>query len=154
MFMKVSRLAVAVFCSALGAAFAGSSHAQQKPNPTFELAMCNLSDFQGVFVALRHKQNAQKWAVDGWYAIPDGGCTFIGTFLRDTIYYFGESNDGAVWSAADTDKTAAAECIDLEKTFKRASGGSCAEGQLTARFRLITVPANLSRLTFTLTGRR
>lgn len=136
--MKVSRLAVAVLCSALGAAFAGSSHAQQKPNPTFELAMCNLSDFQGVFVALRHKQNTQKWAVDGWYAIPDGGCTFIGTFL----------------SAADTDKTAAAECIDLEKTFKRASGGSCAEGQLTAKFRLITVPANLSRLTFTLTGRR
>src|SRR5262249_36024248 len=59
-----------------------SAHAQQKPNPTFELAMCNLSDFQGVFVALRHKQDAQKWTVDGWYAIPDGGCTFIGGVFR------------------------------------------------------------------------
>ena len=152
--MKVSRLAAAVFCSALSALFAGSSHSQQRPDPTFELAMCNLSDFQGVFVALRHRQNAQKWAVDGWYAIPDGGCTFIGSFLRDAIYYFGESNDGAVWSAADTDRTGAAECIDLEKTFKRASGGPCAADQVSARFRLITVPANLSRLTFTLTGRR
>jgi len=152
--MRRSPLAAAVLCSALGALCTGSSHAQQTPDPTFELAMCNLSDFQGVFVALRHKQDAQKWTVDGWYAIPDGGCTFIGSFLRDTIYYFGESNDGAIWSAADTDNTGAAECIDLEKTFRRASGGSCAAGQVSARFRLITVPANLSRLTFTLTGRR
>jgi uncharacterized membrane protein len=148
--MKALKLAAAVVCSALS----GSAYGQQNPNPTFELAMCNLSDFQGVFVALRHKQDARKWAVDGWYAIPDGGCTFIGTFLRDTIYYFAESNDGGVWSAAETDKTAAPECIDLDKTFKRVSGGSCPADQLTARFRLITVPANLPRLTYTLTRRR
>src|SRR5215472_5863701 len=99
----------AVILASLGAAFAGSSHAQQKQNPTFELAMCNLSDFQGMFVALRHKRDVQKWAVDGWYAIPDGGCTLIGSFLRDTIYYVAESNDGGHWTAADTDKTAADE---------------------------------------------
>jgi uncharacterized membrane protein len=153
--MKAFKLAAAAVCGTLGGAFAGSSHAQQTQNPTFELAMCNLSDFQGVFVALRYKQDAQIWAVEGWFAIPDGGCAFIGSFLRDTIYYFAESIDGGVWRAADTDKTATSGCIDHNKRFKWVeNGSSCPAGQVTAKFRLITVPTNLSRLTYTLTGRR
>src|ERR1700682_3879581 len=86
-FMGALKPTLAAVCGALVLSFVGSSRAEQQQTQTFELAVCNLSDFQGVFVALRHKQNTQKWAVDGWYAIPDGGCTFIGSYLRDTIYY-------------------------------------------------------------------
>jgi uncharacterized membrane protein len=157
--MGALKSAVAAICGALVVLFFGSSRAQQAPtqtrNPTFELAVCNLSDFQGVFFALRHKQDAQKWAVDGWYAIPDGGCTFIGTFPRDTIYYYAESNDGAAWRGDNTDQTAQSECIDHDKWFRQTAGGSaCSAGQVAVKFRLITIPPNLPRLTFSLTGSR
>jgi uncharacterized membrane protein len=153
--MGALKPAVAAICGALVLSSVGSSRAEQQQNQTFELAVCNLSDFQGVFFALRHKQNTQKWAVDGWYAIPDGGCTFIGSFLRDTIYYYAESNDGANWAATDTDQTGQPECIDHDKWFQQTAGGpSCSAGQATVKFRMITIPSDLPRLTFSLTGSR
>lgn len=146
---------VAAICGALVLTSVGSSRAEQQQNQTFELAVCNLSDFQGVFFALKHRQAGQKWMVNGWYAIPDGGCTFIGSFPRDTVYYYAESNDGASWAATDTDQTGQKECIDHEKWFQQTAGGpSCSPGQAPANFRLITIPANLPRLTFSLTGKR
>ena len=146
---------VAAICGALVVPVAGSSRAEPQQNQTFELAVCNLSDFQGVFLAVRHKQTAQKWVVDGWYAIPDGGCTFIGSFQRDTIYYYAESNDGANWAANANDQTGQSECIDHDKWFQQTAGGpSCSTGQAPVKFRLITIPSNLPRLTFSLTGTR
>jgi uncharacterized membrane protein len=157
--MGASKPAVVALCGALAVSFVGSAGAQQPPapaqNPTFQLAVCNLSDFQGVFFAVKYKQSAESWAVDGWYAIPDGGCTLIGTFQRDSVYYYAESNDGARWNGAATDQTAQSECVDPDKWFKQAAGSSaCATGQTAQRFRMITVPANLPRLTFSLTGKR
>ncbi len=142
-------------CSTVVASFVGASHAEQQQNEAFELAMCNLSDFQGMFVALRHKQDSQTWMVDGWNAIPDGGCAFIGTFPRDTIYYYAESNDGGTWRAADTDQTGMSECIDHDKWFQHAADATpCPAGQVIARFRKITIPPTLPRLTFTLSGKK
>ena len=157
--MGASKPAAAAVWGVLVVLLVGSAHAQQPPaqpqNPTFELAVCNLSDFEGVYLALKHKQGAQSWVVDGWYGIPDGGCTLIGTFPRDTIYYYAESNDGANWGAASTDQTAPSECVDHDKWFKQAAGGStCPAGQAGARFRMITVAPNLPRLTYSLTGKR
>jgi uncharacterized membrane protein len=152
--MGALKLMAAAICGALVLSPVGSARAEQKQNQTFELAVCNLSDFQGVFFALRHKQASQKWMVDGWYAIPDGGCTFIGSFPRDTVYYYAESNDGASWAAIDTDQTGQKECIDHDKWFQQAGGSPCSAGQASVKFRLITIPANLPRLTFSLTGKR
>jgi uncharacterized membrane protein len=149
--MKALTTALAV-CGVLVFFLFGPSRAQQ--GQTFELAVCNMSDFQGVFMALRHKQDAQRWQVDGWYAIPDGGCTFIGTYPRDTFYYYAESNDGAQWSAADTDQTGQAECVNHNQWFNVAGGATCADGQDIVRFRRIQVPANQARFTQTLTGKR
>jgi uncharacterized membrane protein len=153
--MGALKLMAAAICGALVLSFVDSARAEQKQNQTFELAVCNLSDFQGVFFALRHQQAGQKWMVDGWYAIPDGGCTLIGSFPRDTVYYYAESNDGANWAATDADQTGQKECIDHDKWFQQAAGGaSCASGQAQVKFRLITIPADLPRLTFSLTGKR
>jgi uncharacterized membrane protein len=156
--MGALKPAVAAICGALVVSFVGSSRAEQLHpseggNSTFELAVCNLSDFQGVFLALKHRQDAQKWVVDGWYAVPDGGCTFIGSFLRDSVYYYAESNDGAYWAAAATDQTAQPECVDHDKWFQQTAGG-CASGQETVKFKMIPVPSNLPRLTYTLSGSR
>jgi uncharacterized membrane protein len=151
----VRLVAAFVFTSALvPAPGARSQTPQQSQSATFELAMCNLSDFKGAFVALSHKQDAQKWLVNGWYAIPDNGCTFIGTFLRDTIYYYAQSNDGGVWRGSDTDQTSRAECIDPDKWFQVADGPTCSTGLAATKFRLITVPASAPRLTYTLTGKK
>jgi len=152
--MGALKLMVAAICGALILSFVGSARAEQKQNQTFELAVCNLSDFQGVFFALKHKQIAQKWMVDGWYAIPDGGCTFVGSFPRDTVYYYAESNDGATWGGMDADQAAQPECINHDQWFQQTASGPCSAGQASVKFRLITVPSNLPRLTFSLTGKR
>lgn len=153
--MKNLKLAAAVVC-AMPLFLSGSSPAQQQ-NATFEFAFCNMSDFSGVFVALTHKQNVQKWTASGWYAIPDLGCTFVGSFLRDTIYYYAESTDGsgAVWNGAETDRSAKAACIDHDKLFQGAVDvSSCPAGQDRVNFRSIRIPATLPRLTWTITGSR
>jgi uncharacterized membrane protein len=113
-----------------------------------------MSDFQSVFMALRHKLDATRWQVDGWYAIPDGGCTFIGAYPRDTFYYYAESGDGAQWFATDSDQTGQAECVNHNQWFSGAGGAQCATGQDSVRFRLVQVPTNLARYTHTLTGKR
>jgi hypothetical protein len=150
--MKKLMFAIPI-CSALAAAAAPPSHAQQKPN-TFEMAFCNMSDFQSIWVALMHKKDAQTWAVDGWYPIPDYGCAPVGSFLRDTVYYFAYSSDGAVWQAGADDKTASAQCVDTNKWFQQPASGvpTCPTGQQSVRFRLLTAPANAPTLTWTLTG--
>jgi uncharacterized membrane protein len=145
---------IIALCGALIASFVGPARAQAQ-DTTFELAVCNLSDFRGVFFAVKYKREDESWMVDGWYAIPDGGCTFVGTYQRDTIYYYAESMDGASWNGAATDRTAQAECIDRDKWFEQAAGAKeCPAGQAMARFRLITAPAELERFTFSLTGKR
>src|SRR5262249_28255763 len=89
--MKALKLAAAVVVGTLAVLVAGVPEAQQAPSPSSqqqqpsasaEVAVCNMSAFQGVFVALMHKQDAQKWVVEGWYAVPDSGCTLLGSFLR------------------------------------------------------------------------
>jgi uncharacterized membrane protein len=157
--MKALKLTAAVVAGLA----AGAASAQQAPNTSgqqqqsasFELAVCNMSAFQGVFVALMHKQDAQKWVVDGWYAVPDSGCSLLGTFLRDTVYYYAESNDGASWRAADTDQSVTPQCIDHNKLFTGPAGAtSCPPGEVGVKFRTIKVPANQARLTWALTGSR
>ncbi len=153
--MKAMKLAVAVACSALGVSSSDLSHAQQQ-SQTFQLAFCNISAYSNVVVALVHKQDGEKWAVGGWYPVPDNGCTLVGSFLRDTIYYFAEGSRGnttASWAAPDTDQNATSQCIDHNKTFQAAAGvPSCPAGQEAVRFRMINIPPNKPRITWTLTG--
>jgi uncharacterized membrane protein len=153
MAMKALTFAMTI-CSALSLSSVDASHAQQQSSSTFQIAFCNMSDYSNILVALVHKKDAQNWAVDGWYPVPDGGCAPAGNFLRDTIYYFAYSGEGAIWRPADDDQAATAQCIDYNKWFQGAAAGvsACPAGQQTVRFKMITIPANLSRLTWTLTG--
>ena len=152
--MKVSTLKVAVACGVLGVLLSTSSHAQQ--TQTFQLAFCNISAYSNVTVALVHKKDAEKWAVDGWYPVPDNGCTVVGTFQRDTVYYFAEGRSGnsiGYWSAADNDQNATSQCVDHNKWFQATAGvPTCPTGQEVVRFRMISVPANRSRITWSLSG--
>jgi uncharacterized membrane protein len=128
------------------------SHAQRPQDPTFQLAFCNISTSTNVLVALSYKQEGERWLVNGWYAIPDNGCALLGSFPRDTIYYYAEGNKG-VWRATDTDQTAAIQCVDRAKWFQAtASVPSCPAGQDAVRFRMIKVAPNKARLTWTLSG--
>ena len=151
--MKALTLAMTI-CSALDLLSADPSYAQQQSNTSFQMAFCNMSDYSNILVAVVHKKDAQNWAVDGWYPVPDRGCAPAGNFLRDTIYYFAYSSEGAVWRAADDDQTATAQCIDYNKWFQGTAAGvsACPAGQQSVRFKIITIPANLSGRTWTLTG--
>jgi uncharacterized membrane protein len=125
----------------------------QQPAPTFELAMCNMSDYSSVFVALRQKQDAQKWTVSGWYPLPDRGCAFLGRFQRDAVYYYAKSDEGVSWSPDANDQSASTQCVDQNKYFQGAADvGTCPAGQIAVRFRMLQVPTNMSRRTWTLTG--
>jgi len=162
--MKALKLAAAVVVGTLAVLVAGVPEAQQAPSPSSqqqqpsasaEVAVCNMSAFQGVFVALMHKQDAQKWVVEGWYAVPDSGCTLLGSFLRDTVYYYAESNDGAAWRAADTDQSVTPQCVDRVKLFQGPAGvTSCPPGEVAVKFRTMKIPGNQNRVTWTLTGSR
>jgi uncharacterized membrane protein len=154
--MKFLNAAGAIACCALGLILIGPGQAQQQPQ-SFQLAFCNISAYSNVLVSVAHRQDAQRWLVDGWYPVPDGGCAVVGSFQRDTIYYYayGETNDDRIvtWSASDNDQTATSQCIDREKFFQRTAGTpSCPPGQEAAKFRMIKVAPNLPRMTWTLSG--
>jgi uncharacterized membrane protein len=152
--MKVLNASSALACCALGLALIAPVRAQQ-PNQDFQLAFCNTSSYGHVLVSLAYRLDAQRWRVDGWYPLPDYGCALVGSFQRDTVYYFahGQTSDGraVTWAAPDTDQTATAQCVDREKFFGTATGvPTCPTGQELARFRMLKVPPNTARITWTL----
>ena len=156
--MKAFKVPIIVACSALGISLIGAVNAQQ-PNPEFQLAFCNISAYSSVLVAVTRRQDAGRWLVEGWYPIPDQGCALLGSFLKDTIYYYayGKTNDDRIvtWSPPETDQTATMQCIDRDKSFRAQSGvPSCPPDQQAARFRMLKVNPNLARTTWTLTGGR
>jgi uncharacterized membrane protein len=148
--------ALAAGALVLFAAGAPSAQPQGGSGGTFQLAFCNISGFQTARVAITHRKDAQRWAVDGWFPIPDGGCSIIGTFQLDTVYYYAmasnPSNGNTVyWGAADDDKTATSQCIDEEKAFSTwAAVPNCPAQQSPKRFRALKVNPNTRTFTFTL----
>jgi hypothetical protein len=83
----------------------------------------------------------------------DRGCTLLGNFLRDTVYYYAENDRGAKWPADGANLPVVAQCIDHNKTFRAtASMPSCPADQEPAKFRLLKIAPNQPRLTWTLTG--
>jgi uncharacterized membrane protein len=120
---------------------------------TFQLAFCNISAYSDVYVAITSRKDAQTWTVSGWYQIPDSGCTLVGSFPADTVYYYARGSNGAVWSAADDDQTGTGQCVDLQQWFTASAGvPTCPTGQQVGRFKMIKAQANQGRLTWTLTG--
>ncbi len=119
--MKALKVWIVLACSAVGIALAGPARAQ---DAEFQLSFCNMSAFSNVMVAVTRRQDAQRWLVEGWYPIPEDGCAIVGSFLRDTIYYYayGQTNDGRIvtWSPPATDTTAAAQCVDLRQVLPSA----------------------------------
>ena len=91
--MKLPMATVA--CCAAGLTIVAQGQAQQ-PSQEFQLAFCNISTFSNVLVSLAYRRDGQQWTVDGWYPIPDYGCAQVGSFPRDSVYYYavGETNDG------------------------------------------------------------
>jgi uncharacterized membrane protein len=152
--MCMARQAAALL--ALGAlALLPAAQAQPPKADTFELAICNISNVPSVFVALAHRHDAQSWRVEGWYAIPDWGCALVGTFMRDAIYVYAESQDGTAWKPVETDRSGRAECVDHKQWFAAVAGASaCEPGQTRARFRMLQVAADEARLTWSITGTR
>jgi uncharacterized membrane protein len=148
----VSALVLAALCAAL-LLLLRSAQAEAPKTNMFELAMCNISNVPGVFVALTHRKDAQNWQVEGWYAVPDWGCALIGSFMRDTIHVYAESQDASAWKAVETDRSGRAECVDHKKWFNALTGTSaCAPGQMRVRFRMLQIAPEESRLTWSIRG--
>ena len=152
------RLPTAIASCCLAAlCFSSPAWTQQQTSQEFQLAFCNMSSFSRVLVAVAHRLDAQRWAVEGWYPVPDRGCAIAGTFKGNSVYYyaFGETREGryVFWEAAENDKTASAQCVDHNKFFRLTAGvPTCATGNDLARFRPIQAVPNQFRTTFTLTG--
>ena len=151
--MKRSTALAAMVGAALVISPVNPSRAEQQNR--FQLAFCNISALTDVMVALIHKRDAQTWTVEGWYPIPDNSCTLLGSFMRDTVYWYGEginkNRQRTWWVPAETDKNASSQCIDRDKTFRASTGSpACPTGQVLAKFLMLTIPPDLPRLTFTL----
>ena len=129
--------------------------AQPPQEARFELAMCNISGTPSIFAAVAHRREAHQWQIEGWYAVPDWGCVLIGSFLRDTVYVYGEAREGTVWKAVETDRSGRLECVDHRKWFYAVAGSrDCAGGQTRVRFRMLQIAPEKDRLTWSITGSR
>jgi uncharacterized membrane protein len=152
--MRIGRQAAALLVP-IALAISPPADAQPPQAGTFELAMCNISNVPSVFVALAHRDDAQNWRIEGWYAIPDWGCALIGKFMRDTIHVYAEGQDGSSWKAVETDRSGRAECVDHKKWFAAVAGAStCEPGQTRVRFRMLQIAPDEARLTWSITGAR
>ena len=75
--MKVLSVPAAISGCVLGLSLVGPVQAQpQQQSQDFQLAFCNISAFSAVVVALVRKEDAERWVVDGWYPVPNGGCAW------------------------------------------------------------------------------
>lgn len=151
--MRAIGVTCAFVCGLWAISAAIPSRSQPAQVSTFGFAVCNMSSSPSVFVAVDFEADAAHWKVEGWHAVPDKGCALIGTYPRDTIYYYAVASTGAAWRGADTDQTAKPLCIDRAKWFESTiESATCPAGQTSVRFKMIKIAPNLPRLTWTLTG--
>jgi uncharacterized membrane protein len=128
---------------------------QKQQKQTFSLALCNRSTATSVNVVLLYRppNDPDKWQVEGWYPLPDGGCQLIGSLYGDRLYWYAMGNGGkAVWSAPDNDANASTQCIDPRKAFRFAAGSDCGDEKTLVRMRRVNINPTLSMYTLTLQG--
>jgi hypothetical protein len=129
-----------------------------KPNAqqvkTFQLAFCNLSQASPIYIALTHRRDASRWAVEGWFPLLGSGCSILGTFQQGEVYFYAfgvRNNQYVFWSPADGDEAASTQCVDRDKAFSGllAANPSCPDGQVPVRFRKLQI-GDTPLFTFTL----
>jgi hypothetical protein len=154
--MKLSTGAAVALAALLALLAPGPSGAQpQQGAKTFQLAFCNVSRARPVYIAITRRKDGERWAVEGWYPLLDFGCSIIGNFEADTVYFYAigiRNNQYVTWGGAENDETAATQCIDRNKAFGGfiAAAPGCPAGQTSVRFLRLKVPQDAPRYTFTL----
>ena len=125
---------------------------QQLKEPVFSFSFCNFSKHPNLSLALMSKSTEapHPWRAEGWYAIPDGGCNFIGSFYGDKIYFYAETGDKMVLAASDTDATASKQCVDATKSFGLNAGSPCQAGQKLVNFQMREIDPSAATMTLRL----
>jgi uncharacterized membrane protein len=109
---------------------------QQLKEPVFGFSFCNFSKHPDLSLALMSKSMdaPHAWRTEGWFGIADGGCSFIGSFYGDKIYFYAETSDKMSVAASSTDPTASKQCVDATKSFGLNAGSPCRAGQKLVNF--------------------
>jgi uncharacterized membrane protein len=146
--MKAFGLAiVAIICCVLGAASILPSQAQT--DQWFSFQACNASPVRNVSLAILSKgdANASTWHLEGWYNLPDGGCSDLGGYWRDRVYVFAMGDDGAFWGGEDT-----SQCVNLTARFERTvrAAYDCSNGETSVGMSAFIVPADAGVATLNL----
>jgi Putative metallopeptidase/Protein of unknown function (DUF1036) len=129
---------------------------QQEQQPTFTFAICNESKATNVGTSLMVKlpEDPENWQVFGWFPLPNGGCSLIGSFYGDHLYYYAEGSNNTVWTAPETQQNATKQCIDHVNAFQHVAGAPCRAGQVMVNFRRIDIAPADSGITWHLIGGR
>jgi hypothetical protein len=126
---------------------------QQQQKPQFSFSVCNESKVTNAYASLMAKlpEDPQKWVVYGWFPIPDGACTMVGTLYGDRLYFYAMGTSGkdkVSWSAKDTDPDVSKQCVDPVNGFQLPAGSRCQTSQTLVNFRRIDADPLNSGLTF------
>lgn len=153
--MKYFGRAAVVLAALLVLLVPSAPSAQQQQPKTFQLAFCNVSAATPIWIAIMHRKDASKWAVEGWYPLLGTGCSILGSFQLDTFYFYAfgiRNNRWVVWSPADGDQSASTQCVDRDQAFTGVLGGTpdCPKGQVAVRFRKLQLKDDTQAFTFTL----
>jgi Protein of unknown function (DUF1036) len=139
--MRVWTSSAIAACCALGIALAAPAQAQLTPapkapgaggvpggpgapggggSPKFILSVCNKSGVKNVWMAFASLKDPKTWHVHGWYKVTDAGCSSMGEFYRDTIYYFaGDGELKTTWSGESTE-----QCVNPSNQFDYVAAGA------------------------------
>lgn len=70
-------------------------------DPQFTLSVCNRSKVSADYILFhRHRQEEQKWQLEGWYKVEPGSCR-QSRIPRGYFYISANGADGSVWSGND-----------------------------------------------------
>jgi len=70
-------------------------------DPQFTLSVCNKTKVSADYIVFhRHRQEEQKWQLEGWYKAEPGACRQI-RIPRGYFYISANGADGSVWSGND-----------------------------------------------------
>jgi len=116
-------------------------------SPTFAFSVCNKGGVGDAYVSVLYGTGA-GYRVQGWWKVPQGQCSNIGSFNRPAVYLFGMAGS-YTWSKQDS-----TQCVNMTAGFDYTMDGrtphQCSAGEELRGFVKIDVEPRFGSMEFSL----
>jgi len=145
--VKILKSALWILSLALSVAFAGPSKAQDN---YFSFEVCNQSGLTA-YMAIVHRTQpgSPVWRRVGWYTVPNGGCTALGSYPQGWFYFMAEGQGDVIWKGETYGKRV---CVSYPGPFEGSFTGDyyCGPNEVIREFNELLIAPDIGSYTLNL----